>query len=140
MPKDDARTLNPLLFFGDSYRFPDIYHVTRFLAPDPLVVLERGGELVLLTNSLEEGRARKQSRATKIENVDDYGSRELRATMNPITDATATVVDRFLAAHGARQVRVPQFFPVALADLLRGKGVELTVADDLDPPPNEARR
>ena len=135
MPKDDARTLNPLLFFGDSYRFPDIYHVTRFLAPDPLVVLERGGELVLLTNSLEEGRARKQSRATKIENVDDYGSRELRAAMNPITDATATVVDRFLAAHGARQVRVPQFFPVALADLLRGKGVELTVAEDL-----EARR
>ena len=135
MPKDDARTLNPLLFFGDSYRFPDIYHVTRFLAPDPLVVLERGGELVLLTNSLEEGRARKQSRATKIENVDDYGSRELRATMNPITDATATVVDRFLAAHGARQVRVPPFFPVALADLLRGRGVELTVAEDL-----EARR
>ena len=45
----------PLLLFGDSYRFPDIFHATRFLAPDPLVVLERGDELVLLTNSLEEG-------------------------------------------------------------------------------------
>ena len=135
MPRDDANKGVPRLFFGDSYRFPDIYHVTRFLAPDPLVVLERDGEQVLLTNSLEEGRARKQSRATKIENVDDYGSRELRAAMNPITDATATVIDRFLAAHGARQVRVPQFFPVALADLLRGKGVELTVAEGL-----EARR
>ncbi len=135
MPRDDASEGVPLLFFGDSYRFPDIYHVTRFLASDPLVVLERGDELVLLTNSLEEGRARKQSRATKIENVDDYGSLELRAAMNPITEATATVIDRFLAAHGARQVRVPQFFPVALADLLRGKGVELTVAEDL-----EARR
>ena len=135
MPKHDAYQGRPLLFFGDSYRFPDIYHLTRFLAPDPLVVLERAGELVLLTNSLEEGRARKQSRATKIENVDDYGSRELRAAMNPISDATATVIDRFLAAHGARQVRVPQFFPIALADLLRGKGVELTVAEDL-----EARR
>ena len=135
MPTGDVPSGKPLLFFGDSYRFPDIYHVTRFLAPDPLVVIERPGELVLLTNSLEEGRARKQSRATKIENVDTYGSRELRAAMNPITDATATLIERFLAAHGARQVRVPQFFPLALADLLRAKGVEITVAEGL-----EARR
>ena len=135
MPTVDANSSTPLLLFGDSYRFPDIYHLTRFLAPDPLVVLERGSELVLLTNSLEEGRARKQSRATKIENVDDYGSRELRAAMNPITDATATLIERFLLAHGAGRVQVPQFFPVALADLLRSKGVEITVAEGL-----EARR
>ncbi|MEP7003259.1 MAG: Xaa-Pro peptidase family protein [Chloroflexota bacterium] len=121
----------PLLFFGDSYRFPDIYHVTRFLAPDPLVVIERGSELILLTNSLEEGRARKQSRATKIENVDDYGARELRAAMNPITDATATLIERFLAAHDARTVCVPQFFPLALADRLRGKGIKISIAEGL---------
>jgi Xaa-Pro aminopeptidase len=125
----------PLLFFGDSYRFPDIYHVTRFLAPDPLVVLERGEELILLTNALEEGRARKQSRATEVENVDAYGAQELRAAMHPITDATASVIERFLAVHGARQVRVPQFFPVGLADRLRAKGIEIAVADGL-----EARR
>jgi hypothetical protein len=23
----------PLLFYGDSYRYPDIYHTIRFLAP-----------------------------------------------------------------------------------------------------------
>jgi len=125
----------PLLLFGDSYRFPDIYHTTRFLAPDPLIVLERGEELVLLTNSLEEERARKQSRATTIENIDAYGARELRATMNPITDATATVVERFLAAHDAKRISVPQFFPLALADRLRASGIELTVAEGL-----EARR
>ncbi|MDP9320661.1 MAG: Xaa-Pro peptidase family protein [Chloroflexota bacterium] len=125
----------PLLLFGDSYRSPDIYHTTRFLAPDPLIVLERGKELVLLTNSLEEERARKQSRATTIENIDAYGARELRATMNPITDATATVIERFLAAHDAKRIRVPQFFPLALADRLRASGIQLTVAEGL-----EARR
>ena len=135
MPAGDVTRGKPLLFFGDSYRFPDIYHATRFLAPDPLVVLEREGELILLTNSLEESRARKQSRATTIENVDTYGSRELRAAMSPITEATAILIERFLAAHGARQVRVPQLFPLALADLLRAKGVEITVAEGL-----EARR
>lgn len=122
----------PLLFFGDSYRFPDIYHATRFLAPDALVVLERGEELVLLTNSLEEGRARKQSRATIIENVDAFGARELRAAMSPITDATATLIARFLAAHDAKAIRVPQFFPLALADLLRGNGIVIGIAGDLD--------
>jgi Xaa-Pro aminopeptidase len=124
-----------LLLFGDSYRFPDIYHTTRFLAPDPLIVLERGEELVLLTNSLEEERARKQSRATTIENIDVYGARELRATMNPITDATATVIERFLVAHDAKRIFVPQFFPLALADRLRSSGIELTVAEGI-----EARR
>jgi Xaa-Pro aminopeptidase len=122
----------PLLFYGDSYRFPDIYHVTRFLAPDPLVVLERGDELVLLTNSLEQGRARKQSRATKIENIDDYGARELKTTMTPITDASVTVIERFLVAHGAKRIAVPAYFPVALADRLRAKGIDLTVIEGLE--------
>src|SRR5256714_5526696 len=111
----------PLLFYGDSYRYPDIYHSIRFLAPDPQIVLEQDGEIIMLTNALEEGRARKQSRATRIENIDDYGARELQVTMAPITDATATLVERFLVAHDARRIAVPQYFPLALADRLRAR-------------------
>jgi len=122
----------PLLFFGDTYRFPDIYHSIRFLAPDPQIVLEQGGEIIMLTNALEEGRARKQSRATKIENIDAYGARELNATMSPIGDATATLIERFLTAHAAKQIRVPQSFPIALADRLRAKGIDLQVVDGLE--------
>jgi Xaa-Pro aminopeptidase len=122
----------PLLFFGDTYRFPDIYHSIRFLAPDPQIVLEQDGEIILLTNALEEGRARKQSRATKIENIDAYGARELNATLSPIGDATATLIERFLAAHGAERISVPQSFPVALADRLRAKGIDLRVIEGLE--------
>src|SRR4029077_7340124 len=122
----------PLLFFGDTYRFPDIYHSIRFLAPDPQIVLEQDGEIVILTNSLEEGRARKPSRATKIENIDAYGARELNATLAPIGDATATVIERFLAAHGAKRISVPQSFPIALADRLRAKGIDLSVIEGLE--------
>ena len=125
-------TDRPLLFYGDSYRFPDIYHTIRFLAPDPQIVLEQDGEIVMLTNSLEEGRARKQSRATKIENIDTYGARELNATMSPIGDATATLIERFLVAHSATRITVPQSFPVALADRLRAKGIDLEVVDGLE--------
>ena len=134
--KSTDSSATPLLYFGDTYRHPDIYHAIRFLAPDPQIVLQRGDEIVLLTNSLEEGRARKQSRATTIENIDAYGAREFNTTMGPpITDAVATIVQRFLEGHGARRVRVPQAFPLALADLLRAKGIDLVVAEGL-----EARR
>jgi len=122
----------PLLLFGDTYRFPDIYHSIRFLAPDPQIVLEQDGEIILLTNALEEGRARKQSRATKIENIDAYGARELNATMSPIGDATATLIERFLTAHGAKRISVPQSFPVALADRLRANGIDLGVVEGLE--------
>jgi len=122
----------PLLFYGDTYRYPDIYHSIRFLAPDPQIVLEDGADLVLLTNSLEEGRARKQSRATRIHNVDEFGSRELVAAGAKPTEETATVIERFLASRGIRRVAVPSYFPLGLADALRGKGLELQVADGLD--------
>lgn len=121
----------PLLFFGDTYRHPDIYHRIGFLAPDPQVVLAQGDELVMLTNALEEGRARAQARATRIENVDAYGARELGAAMHPIGDGTAALIQRFLAAHGATRVRVPEEFPLALADRLRALGIELRVAEGL---------
>jgi Xaa-Pro aminopeptidase len=52
--------------------------------------------------------------------------------MSPIGDATATLIERFLVAHGAKQVRVPQAFPVALADRLRAKGIDLQVVDGLE--------
>lgn len=122
----------PLLLYGDSYRYPDIYHTIRFLAPDPQIVLEHDREIVMLTNSLEQGRAEKQSRATKIHNVDEFGSRELvSGGMKPL-EATATIIERFLGSRGLRSVTVPSYFPVGLADTLRAKGLELTVADGLE--------
>jgi Xaa-Pro aminopeptidase len=122
----------PLLFYGDSYRFPDIYHTIRFLAPDPQIVLEDAGEIVMVTNSLEQGRAEKQSRATKIHNVDEFGSRELIAGGMDQLSATATIIERFLGARGLKRVTVPPYFPLGLADMLRTKGIELAVAEGLE--------
>jgi Xaa-Pro aminopeptidase len=122
----------PLLFYGDSYRYPDIYHTIRFLAPDAQIVLEHDREIVMLTNSLEQGRAEKQSRATKIHNVDEFGSRELVSGGVKPLEATATIIERFLGSRGLRSVAVPSYFPIGLADALRAKGLELTVADGLE--------
>ena len=121
-----------LLFYGDSYRFPDIYHATGFLAPDPFITLEHDGERIIVTNSLEIGRAKKQSRASAVRNVDEFGQRELTAAGASPDESAATVMARLLKERGLSRVDVPRYFPIAIADRLRAAGIELRVADGLD--------
>jgi len=122
----------PLLLYGDSYRYPDIYHLTRFLAPDAFITLEHGGEIVLLTNSLEQGRAEKESRATRVRNVDELGQRELSDQGVFGDAATATIIERLLREQGLTRCAVPRYFPLALGDLLRANGLTLVIDTELD--------
>jgi Xaa-Pro aminopeptidase len=118
----------PLLFYADGYRFPDVYHTTKFLAPDPIIALEDVEDLVLVVSSLEEGRARKESRATTIVNMNEYGAQELSARGISGTEFWVAIMKRFLDERGLRRVAVPPYFPVAEADRLREMGVELVLA------------
>src|SRR5438309_2029594 len=88
----------PLLFYADGYRFPDVYHATRFLAPAPVIALEGIEELVPVVRSLEEGRARKESRATTVVNMNEFGAQALPARGIPGTDFRATLMTRILDA------------------------------------------
>jgi Xaa-Pro aminopeptidase len=121
----------PLLFYADGYKFPDVYHTTRFLAPDPIIALEGVEELVIVASSLEEGRARKESRATTIVNMNEYGAQELSGRGVAGTEFWATIMKRFLDERGIRRVAVAPYFPLAEADRLRELGIELVVANDL---------
>ena len=120
----------PLLFYADGYKFPDVYHTTKFLAPDPVIALEDVEELVLVVNSLEEGRARKESRATTVVNMNEYGALELTGRGISGTEFWAAIMNRFLDERGLRRVAVAPYFPLAEADRLRELGVELVVAKD----------
>jgi Xaa-Pro aminopeptidase len=121
----------PLLFYADGYRFPDVYHTTKFLAPDPVIALEDVLDLVLVVSSLEEGRARKESRATTIVNMNVYGAQELTGQGISGTEFWATIMKRFLTERGLQRVAVAPYFPLAEGDRLREMGVELVVARDL---------
>jgi Xaa-Pro aminopeptidase len=121
----------PLLFYADGYRFPDVYHTTKFLAPDPVIALEDVLDLVLVVSSLEEGRARKESRATTIVNMNEYGAQELTGQGISGTEFWATIMKRFLTERGLQRVAVAPYFPLAEGDRLREMGVELVVARDL---------
>src|SRR5438309_10548505 len=112
----------PLLFYADGYRFPDVYHATRFLAPDPVIALEGIEELVLVVSSLEEGRARKESRATTVVNMNEYGAQELSGQGVWGPEFWATIMKRFLDERGLKRVSVAPSFRLAEADRLRARG------------------
>src|ERR1700716_784362 len=125
------RTALPLLFFADGYRFPDVYHTTKFLAPDPIIALEDVEELVIVASSLEEGRARKESRATTIVNMNEYGAQELSGRGIAGTEFWTAIMKRFLDERGLKRVAVAPYFPLAEADRLREMGIDLVIANDL---------
>ena len=121
----------PLLFYADGYRFPDVFHLTRFLSPDAIIALEDGSEIVIVANSLEEGRVRKQSRATTVLNIDAFGAKDLSAKGIGRDELDANVIARFLASRNTKKVAVAPYFPLGMAQRLRALGVEVTVAEDL---------
>src|SRR2546429_104909 len=121
MPNSSAdATKLPLLFYADGYRFPDVYHTTKFLAPDPIIALEDVEELVLVTSSLEEGRARKESRATSIVNMNEYGAQDLTARGISGTEFWAAIIKRFLDERGLRRGAGAPALPAAAARTPRG--------------------
>jgi len=120
-----------LLFYADGYKFPDVYHVTRFLAPDPIIALEQDGEVVIVANSLEEGRARKESRAREVFNIDQFGAKELSAKGVTREELDAEITKRLLDSRGLHRVAVAPYFPLGMAERLRGLGIELVVDREL---------
>ena len=109
---------------GDS----DQRYLSGFDAPDPFVTLYDGGTH-LLVSGLEYGRARAESRADTVSRHTDYGYRDLLEEHGR-AGAKARMIDAFLADHGVEAVAVPERFPVALADDLRERDIDVAPETD----------
>jgi Xaa-Pro aminopeptidase len=120
-----------LFMYGDSYRFPDIYHASGFLAPDAFAYIERDAERIIVTSALESGRARKESRATSVRELREFGYEKLVAEGLDHDGAAARTIPRALRELGIDAVRVPSTLPFFLADALRAHGISLELATDL---------
>jgi Xaa-Pro aminopeptidase len=125
--QDAQRRGDALLFYADGYKFPDVYHVTRFLAPDPIIALEQDGEVVIVASPLEEGRARKESRAREVFSFDAFGAKEIGRTAETREELDAEIIKRFLGSRGLRRVAVGSYFPLGMAERLRDAGVEIVI-------------
>ena len=104
-------------------------YLSGFDAPDPFITCYTPDELSVLVSGLEYGRARKESRADRVDRPVAYDKRELVDAYGPV-EAGHRVAAAFLSAGGVESVAVPERFPVGRADGLRKQGIEVVVDTD----------
>src|ERR1700719_4951547 len=121
----------PSLLFGETYPPPNILYRTGFLVPDPVVVVDRGGDdTVLWTSPLEEGRARKESSVGRVRTTAELDLPPSRAGGNE-HDGWGNLVAAVCREHGINAVDVDADLPAVLADHLRQNDVDIRPRTDL---------
>jgi Xaa-Pro aminopeptidase len=124
MDRDDQRTL---LVIGAPQHDATAYHLTGFLAPDPVIFLRAADKRYLAVSALEYGRAEKEAPVDELVSFDELEltrlARELKSGARAFAAATAKLLQR-LGADGS-PVTVPPHFGVAYADELRARGFKV---------------
>lgn len=124
-PKSDE----PIVIAGISEHDANLYYVTRFLAPDTFAYACANGKEYILVSSMEQGRAEKESRVDRVVSLEDYGfTRRLKETNSPDA-AFAETLAAFLGDIKVKRCRVPETFPLGLADRLRAMGIIVEAAE-----------
>ena len=129
MSTDDAR---PVLLFGETYHHPNIFYRSGFLAPDPVVLVDNGGDdTTLWTSRLEYGRAQKEAHVGQVRCSEDLGLSEMLKSAGSEQDAWSLLLQAVCREHGLHAVDVEADFPALYADLLRQADVDISPRTDL---------
>jgi Xaa-Pro aminopeptidase len=124
METEDQRTL---LVIGAPQHDATAYHLSGFLAPDPVICLRAAGKRYLAVSALEYGRAEKEAPVDELVSFDELEiirlARELKSGARAFAAATANLIEK-VGANGS-PVTVPPHFGVAYADELRARGVKV---------------
>ena len=125
MVKDEAQNL---LVIGAPEHDADAYHLSGFLAPDPVICLRVAGKTYLAVSSLEYGRAEKEAPVDRLLSYEEMGimrlARELKSGAKAYAAAVANLLDELGATNSP--LLVPAGFGIVYADELRARGVTLT--------------
>jgi Xaa-Pro aminopeptidase len=124
MDRDDQRTL---LVIGAPQHDATAYHLSGFLAPDPVICLRAAGKKYLAVSALEYGRAEKEVPVDELVSFDELEltrlAEELKSGARAFAAATAKLLQRFGADDSP--ITVPPHFGVAYADELRARGFKI---------------
>jgi Xaa-Pro aminopeptidase len=118
------------LIYGDTVRSPAMRHEVPLGIGDPFLYLETDGRRVVVTNALEDDRIAQAAPDLERILADELGLDELIAQGLQREVVYREVFARAVDRVGIRSAIVPPEFPVALADRLRGAGVDLTPDDE----------
>jgi len=128
---DSTKDAPTLLVIAAPEHDATAYHLSGFLAPDPVIYLRVGGESgkgYLVVSSMEYGRAKRDARADEVLSFDELDvmnlARELKSGGRALAAATARLLERLGAANSP--VAVPPSLGVVYADELRARGLTVT--------------
>ena len=128
---DSTKDAPTLLVIAAPEHDATAYHLSGFLAPDPVIYLRVGGESgkgYLVVSSMEYGRAKRDARADEVLSFDELDimnlARELKSGGRALAAATARLLERLGAANFP--VAVPPSLGVVYADELRARGLTVT--------------
>ncbi len=104
------------------------YHLSSFLAPDPVICLRVAGKVYLAVSSMEYGRAKREARVDEVLSFDELGfvqlARELQSGGRALAATAAGLLEKLGAA--TSPVAVPPALGVLYADELRARGLAVT--------------
>ena len=128
----DSRALQTLLVIGAPQHDASAYHLSGFLAPDPVICLRVGeeaeGKKYLVVSSMEYGRAKKEARADEVLSFDELKVMELARELKSGGRALAAAAADLLNELGTKNspIAVPPGLGVVYADEQRARGLTLT--------------
>src|SRR5262245_33376365 len=117
--------MTDILIYGDTVRSPELRHEIPLTVPDPFLYAERDGARHVFVGSLEVARIRELD-GIAVHPYEEAGYDELVASGMHREEIYKPIVLNAVRALGIEHAVVPRYFPVELADHLRGEGIELT--------------
>jgi Xaa-Pro aminopeptidase len=118
-----------VLIYADTFRSPELRHEVPLGVPDAFLYAEKDGVKHLVVSSLEAPRLAALG-GYELHLWEELGVDELRASGRRLPEIKRDLHVRGVRELGLRSAVVPETFPLWLADVLRGEGVELAVDKD----------
>jgi len=120
------REAEALLFYSESFKDANMYYLTRFLAPDPFILLKKlDSAPTMVVSAMEFPRAKRESIVKDVRSYTDCNYLEIvKAEAEPQLG-----VMKFLAAVARKElgagtiICVPHNFPAMAVDVLRSEGL-----------------
>lgn len=117
-----------LLLVSESFKDANMYYLSKFLAPDPFILLKKvGNPPTIVTNPMEFARAKAESMVKDVRSYADYNYFNIvRAAKEPQIGwmkFLASLVEREIGKKSI--IAVPQSFSALFADFLRNEGLNV---------------
>lgn len=114
------------LIIAASEQNADLYWVTNFLAPDPVIYIEQGKKKFLILNQLELDRGKKEAQVDQVLSLEEL-SKKIPSSQKK---SSLQVAALFLKEKGIHLIEVPQDFPALYLEELKKKRFKAKVHPD----------